>query len=145
MAREESLGLTSADDGGMARTEIQRRLITTTDEPAIREDADMTLTDRTTFIAVAAFMAIGSAILYGMVGSPGVAATRQAPMMAASGGGMQVADASAAGGQISVAPVDEMISSLETRLANEPGAVDDLRMLGWSKFRTADFAGLAAA
>jgi cytochrome c-type biogenesis protein CcmH len=98
IAREESLGLTSADDARMARTEIQRRLITTTDEAAIREDADMTLTDRTTFIAVAASMAIGSAILYGMVGSPRVGATPQAIMMAASGGGMQIADASAAGG-----------------------------------------------
>ncbi len=145
IAREESLGLTSADDARMARTEIQRRLITTTDEAAIREDADMTLTDRTTFIAVAASMAIGSAILYGMVGSPGVGATPQAPMMAASGGGMQVADASAAGDQISVAPVDEMISSLETRLATEPGDVEGWRMLGWSKFRTDDFAGAAAA
>lgn len=145
IAREESLGLIFTDDARMARTEIQRRLIATTGEAAIREDADMTLTDRTTFIAVAASMAIGSAILYGMVGSPGVAAVTQTPMMATSGDGMQVADASAAGGEISVAPVDEMISSLETRLAKEPGDVEGWRMLGWSKFRTDDFAGAAAA
>lgn len=145
IAREESLGLTSADDARMARTEIQRRLIATESASSIREDANMTLTDRTTFIAVAASMAIGSAILYGMVGSPGVGAVSQPSMMAAPAGGMQVADASAAGSQISVAPVDEMISSLETRLANEPGDVEGWRMLGWSKFRTDDFAGAAAA
>lgn len=145
IAREESLGLTSAEDARMARTEIQRRLITTASASSIREDADMTLTDRTTFIAVAASMAIGSAILYGMVGSPGVGAATQAPMMAASSGGMQIAVASAGGGQVNVAPVDEMISNLETRLSNEPGDVEGWRMLGWSKFRTDDFAGAAAA
>jgi cytochrome c-type biogenesis protein CcmH len=144
IAREESLGLTSTDDARMARTEIQRRLIATESASSIREDADMTLTDRTTFIAVAASMAIGSAILYGMIGSPNGAATHP-PIMTASGGSTQMADAGAGGGQISVAPVDEMISSLEARLVNEPGDVEGWRMLGWSKFRTDDFAGAAAA
>lgn len=143
--REESLGLVSADDARMARTEIQRRLIATTGGAATREDADMTLTDRTTFIAVAASMAIGSAILYGMVGSPGVGAATPPSMMAASNGGMQLAASSAAGGAITVAPVDDMIANLEARLANEPGDVEGWRMLGWSKFRTDDFAGAAAA
>jgi cytochrome c-type biogenesis protein CcmH len=143
--REESLGLVSADDARMARTEIQRRLITTTGGAATREDADMTLTDRTTFIAVAASMAIGSVILYGMVGSPGGGAATPPSMMAASNGGMQLAASGAAGGAITVAPVDDMIANLEARLANEPGDVEGWRMLGWSKFRTDDFAGAAAA
>jgi cytochrome c-type biogenesis protein CcmH len=146
IAREESLGLISADDARMARTEIQRRLISTEGASATREDADMTLTDRTTFIAVAASVAVGSAILYGMVGAPGAQTSPHPITMAAMpSGGMQVADASAAGGQMSVAPVDEMIASLEARLANEPGDVEGWRMLGWSKFRTDDFAGAASA
>jgi len=143
--REESLGLVSADDARMARTEIQRRLIATTGGAATREDADMTLTDRMTFIAVAASMAIGSVILYGMVGSPGGGAATPPSMMAASNGGMQLAASGAAGGAITVAPVDDMIANLEARLANEPGDVEGWRMLGWSKFRTDDFAGAAAA
>ena len=143
--REESLGLVSADDARMARTEIQRRLIATTGGATTREDADMTLTDRTTFIAVAASMAIGSAILYGMVGSPGVGAATPPSLMAASNGGMQLAANSAAGGAITVAPVDDMIANLEARLANQAGDVEGWRMLGWSKFRTDDFAGAAAA
>lgn len=149
ITREESLGLVSSDDARMARTEIQRRLVNTDSASSIREDADMTLTDRTTFIAVAASMAIGSAILYGMMGSPGVGSATHPPMMAASNGGMQVAatgGASGAGGSaVSVAPVDEMIANLEARLANEPGDAEGWRMLGWSKFRTDDFAGAAAA
>jgi len=145
IAREESLGLILSDDARMARTEIQRRLIATQSGAATREDTDMTLTDRATFIAVAALMAVGSAILYGVIGAPGASYANHPPVMAASGAPMQVAEAGANAGQVSVAPVDEMIANLEMRLASEPNDVEGWRMLGWSKFRTDDFAGAAAA
>jgi cytochrome c-type biogenesis protein CcmH len=147
LEREESAGLISADDARMARTEIQRRLISAAGPAAASEEASMTLTDRTTFIAIAASVAIGSAIIYSFVGTPGAsspttgfAELQQTPgaMLAASGDAAQP-------GQISVAPVDEMIGSLETRLASQPDDVEGWRMLGWSKFRTDDFAGAAVA
>ncbi len=151
--REEAAGLMSADDARMGRTEVQRRLIATTGASATLETPDMTLTDRTTFIAVAASLAIGSAVLYAFVGSPGAGNVTHPPiMMGQSAGGMPVASAGAmaAGGQTGgqtggVAPVDEMIATLEARLVSQPNDAEGWRMLGWSKFRTDDYAGAAAA
>ncbi len=146
LEREESAGLISADDARMARTEVQRRLIATSGATATLKDSDMTLTDRSTFIAVAVSLAIGSAVIYSAVGSPSSAASSHpsltmAQMAAMSSGAPQSAEAS----QMSVAPVDEMITSLQTRLASAPNDVEGWRMLGWSKFRTDDYAGAAAA
>lgn len=146
LEREEAAGLIAAEDARMARTEIQRRLISATGAAASTGTASMTLTDRTTFIAVAASMAIGSAIIYSMVGSPDIASAphgftasqQMEGVVLASGGPQQ-------GGQTSVAPVDEMISGLEARLVSQPDDVEGWRMLGWSKFRTDDFAGAAKA
>lgn len=147
ITREESAGLISADDARMARTEVQRRLVATTGASSMIETNDMTLTDRSTFIAVGAAIALGSAILYSAVGSPGVGSSNHPPiMMGQAPGGMPVANASSSsGGQMSVAPVDEMIGSLEARLRDAPNDVEGWRMLGWSKFRTDDYAGAAAA
>jgi cytochrome c-type biogenesis protein CcmH len=142
--REENAGLLPAEDARMARTEVQRRLIATTRNSDPIEDTGMTLTDRTTFIAVAALLAIGSALLYGTLGTPGVGS-------AANDDGFSAAiDAKlrgGAGGDASgnVAPVDEMISNLEARLQQQPEDAEGWRMLGWSKFRTDDFAGAAKA
>jgi cytochrome c-type biogenesis protein CcmH len=144
--REEAAGLMSAEDARMGRTEVQRRLISAEDGKTPIETPDMTLTDRTTFIAVAASLAIGSAVLYAVTGSPGVASGTHPPIMAQGPGGMPMASAAAAGGaQTGVAPVDEMMAGLEARLASQPNDVEGWRMLGWSKFRTNDYAGAAAA
>lgn len=144
LEREEIAGLISASDARMARTEVQRRLISTGQAINTTEDASMTLTDRTTFIAIAASVAIGSAIIYSVVGAPGIASSTsgfiatQDLTLASKSGARQSA-------QTGLAPVDEMIGSLEARLATDPDDVEGWRMLGWSKFRTDDFAGAAAA
>lgn len=146
ITREESAGLISADDARMARTEVQRRLVATTGASSLIETNDMTLTDRSTFIAIGVSVALGSAILYSAIGSPGVGSSNNPPvMMGQASGGIPVANAGSSSGQMSVAPVDEMITSLETRLRDAPNDVEGWRMLGWSKFRTDDYAGAAAA
>lgn len=142
--REATAGLITDDDARMARTEIQRRLIATTGAAATIEDSDMTLTDRTTVIAIAASLAIGSAILYATVGSPGVGSASQL-VAGPAPAGMELAGASDSAGQMNVAPVDQMIADLEGRLVANPGDVEGWRMLGWSKFRTDDFQGAADA
>lgn len=146
--REEAAGLMSTDDARMARTEIQRRLLAAAGASATLETPDMTLTDRTAFIAVAASLAIGSAILYAVTGSPGAQGFSHPPVMAGQmPQGMPIASAAGGnGGQMSgVPPVDEMIANLEARLTSQPNDVEGWRMLGWSKFRTDDYAGAAAA
>jgi len=146
LEREESAGLISADDARMARTEVQRRLIATSGATATLKDSDMTLTDRSTFIAVAVSLAIGSAVIYSAVGSPsGATSSHPSPTMAQMAAMSSGAPQSAEASQMSVAPVDEMITSLQTRLASAPNDVEGWRMLGWSKFRTDDYAGAAAA
>jgi cytochrome c-type biogenesis protein CcmH len=151
--REEAAGLMSAEDARMGRTEVQRRLIATTGASATLETPDMTLTDRTTFIAVAAALAVGSAVLYMAVGSPGAGLASHPPVMMGQMNGqstqgmpMAAAGAAGAGGQMTgVAPVDEMIATLEARLVSQPNDAEGWRMLGWSKFRTDDYAGAAVA
>lgn len=150
LEREEAAGLISADDARMARTEVQRRLIATSGATASLKESDMTLTDRSTFIAVAVSLAVGSALIYGTVGSPGSAASSHPALTLADMSAMQTAAMPAAqmgqtAGQTSVAPVDEMITNLEKRLASAPNDVEGWRMLGWSKFRTDDYAGAATA
>lgn len=147
LEREEAAGLISNDDARMARTEVQRRLISTAGATITAEDSSMTLTDRTTFIAIAASLAVGSAIIYSVVGAPGVASPPQGFVASQGMLGGTSADESGAiqSAQKGVAPVDEMIGSLEARLTSEPTDVEGWRMLGWSKFRTDDFAGAAAA
>ena len=144
LEREEAASLISTDDARMARTEIQRRLLATSGGATTLKEADMTLTDRTTFIAVAASLAIGSALVYGAVGSPAGSVSSH-PAFAADTMGALAAATTPQGGQMSVAPVDEMIGNLEARLASAPNDVEGWRMLGWSKFRTDDYAGAAAA
>jgi cytochrome c-type biogenesis protein CcmH len=135
--REEAAGLTSIEDARMARLEIERRLIGTTQvEPAAVENA-LNLTDRTTFIAIAAVVVIGASVLYAVVGSPDVPAS---PSMASIRG-----NESRSATEASVGSVDEMIAKLEARLESAPEDVEGWRMLGWSKFRTADYNGAAAA
>ena len=145
--RELQAGLISVEDARMARTEVQRRLISAAGPDAPFEDTNMTLTDRTTFIAIAASVAIGSAIVYSFVGAPGGASTAHGFVASqeVQGGTPFNTASNGSDSQASVAPVDEMIGSLEARLATQPEDVEGWRMLGWSKFRTDDFAGAAAA
>lgn len=147
LEREETSGLISADDARMARTEVQRRLISAAGATAASEDTAMTLTDRTTFIAIAASIAVGSAIVYAIIGAPSASDPNNsfAALQNMQGGMLASAGNTPSPGQTSVAPVDEMIGSLETRLASQPDDVEGWRMLGWSKFRTDDFAGAAVA
>jgi cytochrome c-type biogenesis protein CcmH len=142
--REEAAGLVSPEDARLARTEIQRRLIHSTATPDAGEEPGMTLTDRTTFIAVAAVLAIGSAALYGVVGSPGLSSASRSSDAAFELPGVNAPSASAAA-QMNVPSVEEMISKLETRLKSEPDDVEGWRMLGWSRFRIEDFAGASKA
>ncbi len=144
--REESAGLTSQEDAKLARIEIQRRLIGAPHEATAtnpREETTMTPTDRNTLLAVAAMVAIGSAVIYGVVGSAGTpSASRPLDPTAV---GVAVDPLAARPAAAGVAPVDEMVVRLESRLKEAPGDLEGWRMLGWSKFRMDDFSGAATA
>jgi len=144
--REEAAGLVSPEDARLARTEVQRRLIGATTTSDSGEEPGMTPTDRAMFVSVAAVLAIGSAALYAIIGSPdtpSAARNRDAPFELPN---PTLAGASAnGGGKMNVPSVEEMISKLETRLKSEPNDVEGWRMLGWSRFRIDDFAGASKA
>ena len=138
IGRECASGLISDEDGRMARTEIGRRLLSAEAGSASTREAELTQTDRTMFITMAAVVAIGSALIYSVVGSPG--------SPAATGGMLtQTVSGATPGASTSVGPVSDMIDQLEARLTTQPADVEGWRMLGWSKFRTDDYAGAAAA
>ncbi len=146
IAREESLGLTAPEDARMARIEIQRRLLGATQSPAPAKESDnmaTKLSDRGAFITVAVILALGSVAIYGLIGQPLLPS-------AARGEARQMAETNDAGSpsgaaSMSAPAVSEMIDRLETRLKTEPKDAEGWRMLGWSKFRTDDYSGAAAA
>ena len=150
--REEAAGLIDEADARMARLELQRRLLAAAPSDTAPEVNDMTNSDKLTLVASIVAIAIGSAAIYAVTGSPDVAAhpmgSRASQIVNADLRNLEtqarVPSQTASQGQ-SLASVDDMIQRLETRLASEPDDVEGWRMLGWSKFRTGDTAGAAKA
>lgn len=136
--REESAGLMSNEDARLARTEVERRLIGAARIETSTVEPPMNLTDRTTFIAIAAAIAVGSGVLYAVVGSPDAPPGRAIAMT-------PTGPADSTTVEKNIASVDEMMVKLESRLEEKPDDAEGWRMLGWSKFRTNDFAGAAVA
>jgi len=143
--RDEASGTISSEDAAMARTEVQRRLLGASESSAQQGGASMTLTDRTALIATAALLAIGSAAIYAAVGAPTLASADRAGSSATGASNSRTAAIPNGSPNGDVGSVDDMITRLETRLKNEPTDVEGWRMLGWSKYRTDDFAGAARA
>lgn len=138
--REQSAGLISPEDGRMARIEIERRILSTGTHEQSTQEVELTPSDRTMFISIAAVVAISSALIYMAVGSPGTPSASAGATDAA-----MVAGGGSSGSATNVAPVSDMIARLESRLKADPADAEGWRMLGWSKFRTDDYAGAAAA
>ncbi|MEQ9315368.1 MAG: c-type cytochrome biogenesis protein CcmI [Henriciella sp.] len=150
--REEKSGLLEPADARMARLEIQRRLIASgavTEELEVR---DMTKTDRMTLVMMAAVVAVGSAIVYSVTGSPDVDGH---PAVSRANSTVMSADLSdlsspkpaqaASTANTNLPSVDTMIVRLEDRLQANPDDVEGWKMLGWSKFKTGDTEGAATA
>ena len=150
--REESAGLIDEADARMARLELQRRLLASNEPGSAPEIKEMNSSDRITLVASLAVIAIGSAVVYAVTGSPDTPshamasrASRVVEADLSNLGRSPTSQAQPAAQNPSLGSVDEMIGRLETRLAENPGDVEGWRMLGWSKFKTGDSAGAAAA
>jgi cytochrome c-type biogenesis protein CcmH len=141
--REESLGLLPPDDAKLARLEIKRRLAGTEQVQDIEETSTLRRSDQITLVAFAVSIAVGSALIYSIVGDPGIPSAARRAITSAE---VPVESGSALGGaQNGVGSVDEMISRLEARLETSPDDVEGWRMLGWSRFRTGDVEGARQA
>lgn len=133
--RDRASGEIGGDQADAARLEIQRRLLAALKAPA-SSPTFLTRGWRTAaIIAVTGFVALGSAQLYGLFGSPDALAVSAA----ASAAVVPMAPANAAGN------VDDMIGRLAARLEKEPGDAEGWRMLGWSYFNTQRYDEAAAA
>ena len=141
--REESLGLLPAEDAKLARLEIKRRLAGTEQTQDIEETHTLRRSDQVTLVAFAASIAVGSALIYSLIGAPGIpSAARRTTTSAA----LPADSASGLGdAQNGVGSVDEMITRLEARLEASPDDTEGWRMLGWSRFRTGDVEGARQA
>lgn len=146
--REETLGLIPAEDAQLARLEIKRRLANTDVEEIQYEDTNMRRSDQFTLVGIVAVMVLGSGILYAVVGSPGVPASRHSPAGTMAGPPitrMPQQSAMTPANPNGVAPVDELLTRLEDRLSLNPDDVEGWRMLGWSRFRMGDVEGARQA
>lgn len=141
--REESLGLLPPDDAKLARLEIKRRLAGTEQVQDIKESSTLRRSDQITLVAFAASIAAGSALIYSIVGDPGIPSAARRTIISAA---LPPEGGSGSGGTPNgVGSVDEMISRLEARLETSPDDVEGWRMLGWSRFRTGDVEGARQA
>jgi cytochrome c-type biogenesis protein CcmH len=141
--REESLGLLPTDDAKLARLEIKRRLAATEQVQDIKETSTLRRSDQITLVAFAVSIAVGSALIYSIVGDPAIPSAARRAIASAE---VPAESGSALGGaQNEVGSVDDMISRLEARLETSPDDVEGWRMLGWSRFRTGDVEGARQA
>lgn len=141
--REESLGLLPPDDAKLARLEIKRRLAATEQVQDIKETSTLRRSDQITIVAFAVSIAVGSALIYSIVGDPGIPSATRRTIISAE---IPPEGGSGPGGtQNGVGSVDDMISRLEARLETSPDDVEGWRMLGWSRFRTGDVEGARQA
>lgn len=148
--REESLGFVTADDANLARLEINRRLAKPgVPGPQLEEGEVMRRSDQITLIGTIGLLAVGSALLYVVVGSPAIhSSERSKPsgaFRAMPGEASSPPSSRMEGPQNRVAPVDELLVRLEDRLSANPDDVEGWRMLGWSRFRMGDVEGARQA
>lgn len=128
---QERAGVASAADAEALRTELRRRLLAESREPAtdVRPFSAAGL-GRFAF-GMAAIVALAATGLYAMMGRPDLSAA--------------VPDPAAAPVDANAADVDGLIRGLEARMAANPNDAEGWRMLGWSYFQTARFADSANA
>ncbi len=130
-------GLIGQDEARAARTEIEQRLLAAAKagETEVKETGDKA---KLIGIAIATgWVVVGSAVLYGVVGKPGmpsVQAVARAPMAEPA---RPVVAATASGSQ--VGGVNDMIAGLAARLEDNPEDAEGWRMLGWSHFQTENY------
>lgn len=142
--REETSGIVSANDARLARIEVQRRLIASTEDGKVLADNPMNASDRMTFLGVAALVLLGSGLIYMNVGRPDLKSAARSGSAWSSENAQLGLPSSQAAGQATpgnVNSVESMIQSLEQRLQKAPDDVEGWRMLGWPKFRTDDYSG----
>ena len=148
LERDRNLGLIDPGEADLAKTEIERRLITAVKN--VTEPRPISPTWRIAALASAAGLVIlGSVNIYALNGRPDLiqppppaplADNAQAP-----GQIQQDATTTPATGASTTGEVVTMIDKLAKRLEENPKDADGWRMLGWSYFNTQRFDDSAAA
>ena len=148
LERDRNLGLIDSNDADLARTEIERRLITAVKN--VTEPRPISPMWRIAALAsVAGLVILGSVNIYALRGRPDLvqppptartAESAQAPAQVQQDATTTPATAAAATGE-----VDTMIAKLAKRLEENPGDAEGWRMLGWSYFNTQRFEDSATA
>ena len=137
LAREVADGTISSEDATATRREIERGILAVAKR---QEGIEMTaFTDRGRLLGIGvtmAWVAVGSAILYGFAGRPDLAGRAPAAPEAAAAPQAEAPQPGA---------VNAMIAGLAARLEREPGDIDGWRMLGWSYYKVGQFDQAAAA
>ncbi len=142
--REEAAGIVSADDARMARIEVQRRLIASAEEEGqATSNSSATQAEKIAFFGTSALVAFGSLSIYLLVGQPNL----DTPQMRSQSEQDRPANAagSVAEDPLSAEAINDIISTLETQLADKPANVEGWRILGWTKFQKGDYAGASDA
>lgn len=140
--REVANGAISPEDAAVTRAEIERRTLAAAKGQKRVSMTQLSSKGQALCIAIAVgWVAVGSALLYGGIGSPELPSSPEIALDGGSeaGGGTSVAEAQPLG------DVTEMTTRLAARLEREPDDLAGWQMLGWSYFKLGRFDEAAQA
>ena len=148
LERDRNLGLIDSNDADLARTEIERRLITAVKN--VTEPRPISPVWRTAALASATgLVVLGSINIYALRGRPDLVQSPPAvPTAESAQAPAQIQQDNTAvptAGAAATGEVGTMIAKLAKRLEENPGDAEGWRMLGWSYFNTRRFEDFATA
>jgi cytochrome c-type biogenesis protein CcmH len=142
--RDKEQGLIDEKEADLARTEIERRILTAARNAETAANSEPTKYQYQTVTGVAAIVVLGSVGLYAALGQPELFYAQQraqitAAQQGAAPAGQQQATQNAASAQSAAAGqdnIDALVKRLEMRLKDNPNDPDGWRVLGWSYYNT---------
>jgi cytochrome c-type biogenesis protein CcmH len=143
--RDKEQGLIDEKEADLARTEIERRILTAARNAETAANSAPARYQYQTVTGVAAIVVLGSVGLYAALGQPELFYAQQRAQIAAAqqgaapAAGQQQATQNAASAQSAAAGqgnIDALVKRLETRLKDNPNDPDGWRVLGWSYYNT---------
>ena len=124
-----------------AKSEVERRLLKNHERDAKEQHVVGRRAGVIGAAIVSGWVAVGSVMIYDVVGNPALTTLRKSVPIAASLVARQqpAQNTGTLAGAGTVAGVDEMIANLSDRLEANPDDAEGWRMLGWSYFQTDNF------
>lgn len=147
LQKEAAAGMIEQSEVALARREIEARVLAAAKEGETEVKNGSDKIRLLGLATVVALVTIGSAVLYGIVGSPRMPGAQMPatplPVATLNNSSPNISGNATTGQP--VASVDTMIANLAARLEDDPEDAEGWRMLGWSYFQTENYLGAVEA